>query len=200
MTKLDAGLITSLPASDPGSAAVWGSKRINPRPQFCLCLAWSGCPSNDDDDDLIEQKLSNNLVRSFRRWVNKEHKDKPITVDLLIVFLQDETELEERLQTIFEKPRSATVNQLRSEFLEFCKLCDQSRHRFVDCAVFLKCTHHNKEQKLCVNLGDALLALHRCTAHLKIAATDDDVRHVIILITRCSLAYSATHQLVKLKL
>ena len=48
MTKLDAGLITSLPASDPNSAAVWGSKRINPRPQFCLCLAWSGCPSNDD--------------------------------------------------------------------------------------------------------------------------------------------------------
>ena len=51
MTKLDAGLTTSLPASDPGSAAVWGSKRINPRPQSCLCLAWSGCPSNDDDDD-----------------------------------------------------------------------------------------------------------------------------------------------------
>ena len=38
MTKLDAGLITSLPASDSGSAAVWGSKRINPRPQSCLCL------------------------------------------------------------------------------------------------------------------------------------------------------------------
>ena len=52
MTKLDAGLMTSLPASDPGSAAVWGSKRINPRPQSCLCLAWSGCPSNDDDDDV----------------------------------------------------------------------------------------------------------------------------------------------------
>ena len=52
MTKLDAGLMTSLPASDPGSAAVWGSKRINPRPQSCLCLTWSGCPSNDDDDDL----------------------------------------------------------------------------------------------------------------------------------------------------
>ena len=50
MTKLDAGLITSLPASDPGSAAVWGSKRINPRPQSCLCLTWSGYPSNDDDD------------------------------------------------------------------------------------------------------------------------------------------------------
>ena len=51
MTKLDAGLMTSLPASDPGSTAVWGSKRINPQPQSCLCLAWSGCPSNDDDDD-----------------------------------------------------------------------------------------------------------------------------------------------------
>ena len=44
-------LNASLPASDPGSAAVWGSKRINPRPQSCLCLAWSGCPSNDNDDD-----------------------------------------------------------------------------------------------------------------------------------------------------
>ena len=51
MTKLDAGLMTSLPTSDPCSAAVWGSKRINPRPQSCLCLTWSGYPSNDDDDD-----------------------------------------------------------------------------------------------------------------------------------------------------
>ena len=50
LTKLDAGLMTSLPAFDPGSAAVWGSKRINPRPQSCLCLTWSGCPLNDDDD------------------------------------------------------------------------------------------------------------------------------------------------------
>ena len=33
MTKLDAGLVTPLLASDSGSAAVWGSKRINPRPQ-----------------------------------------------------------------------------------------------------------------------------------------------------------------------
>ena len=40
MTKFNAGLITSLPASDSGSSAVWGSKRINPRPQFCLCLTW----------------------------------------------------------------------------------------------------------------------------------------------------------------
>ena len=51
MTKLDAGLITPLPASDSGSAAACRSKRINPRPQSCLCLTWSGCPSNDDDDE-----------------------------------------------------------------------------------------------------------------------------------------------------
>ena len=44
MTKLDAGLITSLPAPDPGSAAVWGSKRINPRPQSCLCLTGVDTP------------------------------------------------------------------------------------------------------------------------------------------------------------
>ena len=49
--ELDAGLITPLSASDSGNAAVWGSKRINPRPQSCLCLTWSGYPSNDDDDD-----------------------------------------------------------------------------------------------------------------------------------------------------
>ena len=42
--------MTSLPASNPGSPAVWGSKRINSRPQSCLCLAWSGYPSNDDDE------------------------------------------------------------------------------------------------------------------------------------------------------
>ena len=50
MTKLDAGLITPLPASDSASSAIWDSKRINPWPQSCLCLTWSGYPSNDDDD------------------------------------------------------------------------------------------------------------------------------------------------------
>ena len=62
MTKLDADLITSLPASDSGSAAVWGSKRINPRPQSCLCLTWSGCPLNDDNESIniymIKRSLS----------------------------------------------------------------------------------------------------------------------------------------------
>ena len=32
-------------ASDPSNTAAWGSKRMSPRPQFCLCLTWSGCPS-----------------------------------------------------------------------------------------------------------------------------------------------------------
>ena len=37
-------------ASDSGSAAGWGSKRINTQPQSCLRLTWSGYPSNDDDE------------------------------------------------------------------------------------------------------------------------------------------------------
>ena len=71
MTKLDAGLMTSLPASDSGSAAAWGSKRINTRPQFCLCLTWSGYPSNDDDDD--EERNDNDDDDEERNCTN----DKP---------------------------------------------------------------------------------------------------------------------------
>ena len=41
-------LNNTLRASDSGRAAVWGSKRINPQPQSCLCLACSGYPSNND--------------------------------------------------------------------------------------------------------------------------------------------------------
>ena len=76
MTKLDAGLITSLPASDPGSAAVWGSKRINPRPQFCLCLAWSGCPSNDDDDDDEVKEMEVAEMKMLRFAMGVTRKDK----------------------------------------------------------------------------------------------------------------------------
>ena len=38
VTKPNAGLITSLPASDSGSTTAWDNKKINPRPQSCLCL------------------------------------------------------------------------------------------------------------------------------------------------------------------
>ena len=114
MTKLDAGLITSLPASDPGSAAVWGSKRINPRPQFCLCLAWSGCPSNDDDDD-DEVRLSMTRMR-FRKgylpgWTDELFQVAQVFRDnppyYKIKDLQDEwlegTFYEEELQKIYKK-------------------------------------------------------------------------------------------------
>ena len=33
--------------------AVWGSKRLNLRPQSCFCLTWSGYFSNDDDDNKL---------------------------------------------------------------------------------------------------------------------------------------------------
>ena len=65
MTKLDAGLITSLLASDSGSAVVWGSKRINPRSQSCLCLTWIGYPSNDDKDDTDNIKAYSNSSYIF---------------------------------------------------------------------------------------------------------------------------------------
>ena len=74
MTKLDAGLMTSLPASDPGSAAVWGSKRIIPRPQSCLCLTWSGYPSNEDDDDFLsKQNVIINTQYGFQNKVSTNH-------------------------------------------------------------------------------------------------------------------------------
>ena len=62
MMKLDTGLITPLPASDSGSTAVWGSKRINPRPQSCLYLTCSGYPSNDDDDNPVINPIKPNNV------------------------------------------------------------------------------------------------------------------------------------------
>ena len=65
--------------SDSGSAAVWGSKRINPRPQSCLCLTWSGCPLNNDDDatcitwQTIHSLTSNHLPLLT---VSMQHKTK----------------------------------------------------------------------------------------------------------------------------
>ena len=81
MTKLDAGLITPLPASDSGSAVVWGSKRKNPLPQSCLCLTWSGYPSNDDDDETDEDK-----VITIRVFKNNIEILSPTSVKILFVF------------------------------------------------------------------------------------------------------------------
>ena len=46
-------VIVQLSKSDSGSTVAWGSKRINPRAQSCLCLTTGpvDTPSNDDDDD-----------------------------------------------------------------------------------------------------------------------------------------------------
>ena len=69
---------------NPGSAAVWGSKRINPRPQFCLCLAWSGCPSNDDDDD---DELCKELLGFFQQSNKCETLVTSLRDDFFILIL-----------------------------------------------------------------------------------------------------------------
>ena len=136
-------------------------------------------------------------MRNFCRWANKENKDKAVTVDLLTAFLLDETELEEVLQakpqTIYEKPRSAVVNQLRSDFREFYKLCKQSCHRFVDCAMFLKYTPQQRTEAIC-----RLKKCFTCLAPMHRASQDCRYRRrcvscTTVLITRSSLAYSVTY-------
>ena len=75
MTKLDAGLMTSLPASDPGSTVVWGSKRINPRPQSCLCLTWSGYSPNDDDDNVSVFSDRKMRLAMIRKRIGRNLRD-----------------------------------------------------------------------------------------------------------------------------
>ena len=58
-------LITPLPASDSGSAAAWGSKRINLWPQSCLCLTCSGYPSNDNEYFNVAFQIKASLVIFF---------------------------------------------------------------------------------------------------------------------------------------
>ena len=81
--------------------------------------------------DIIEQKLTDSLTRNFRRWVHREHDGRDINVDLLIKFLQKETELEEYLTTkssnalpIRAKTKSSTVYHMRSNYTNNrCSLC-----------------------------------------------------------------------------
>ena len=72
MTKLDAGLITPLPASDSGSATVRGSKKINPRPQSCLCLTWSGYLCKGRQRRRLWYGLSNNICTIARIKIKKK--------------------------------------------------------------------------------------------------------------------------------
>ena len=60
--------------------------------------------------------------------------------------------VEERLQIktpiTYEKTKNATVNQLRTDFRKFCKLCKQPYNRFVDCAVFLNYTPQQRTEAM----------------------------------------------------
>ena len=64
---------------------------------------------------------------------------------MLISFLQEETELEEHLASKFStttsyKNKNLNVCHLRSSSSDFCSLCENSRHRFVDCDKFMSYT------------------------------------------------------------
>ena len=93
--------MTSLPASDPGSAAVWDSKRINPRPQSCLCLTLSGYlfkrrrRRRRRHVRVIQDENSNVMVNSeavLKRWkeyfeklMNEENNRDPRTEETELV-------------------------------------------------------------------------------------------------------------------
>ena len=109
--------------------------------------------------DLIEQKLTDHLVRNFRRWMHREHNKVSANVDYLINFLQNETELEENLfnrssSTQHVKPNRSSVNQLNAEIANTCPLCSKAKHRFVDCEKFKISTPQQRT--------DAMKRLGRC--------------------------------------
>ena len=95
---------------------------------------------------MIKQKLSDNLVLEFRRWVREEHDAADVTIELLINFSQRETELEESLagksnnmahESITPKRFThSEVNQIRSELKDCCAICGLSSHWFIDCSKF----------------------------------------------------------------
>ena len=92
--------------------------------------------------DLIEQKLTDNLLRRYRRWLHHEHQNKLPTVDHLISFLQSETDLEERISNktshIASRKIKPIVNVIHSATQDHCLLYKVSRHKFVDCDEFKK--------------------------------------------------------------
>ena len=107
--------------------------------------------------DLIAQKLTTTLVRNFRRYLHSENEQA--SVDTLIRFLQTETELEERFANelslnVTSKPKSSTINQVRSNSDDRCTLCNKSRHKFVECERFMS---YSPQQRT-----DAMRRLHRC--------------------------------------
>ena len=119
MTKPDADLITPLPASDSGSAAVWASKRINPRPQSCLCLTCSGYPLNDDDDD---GRCCIKSRRRTRRTRQKSSKSESESACLIVKFT-------EFIQTSSMSDENSQFGNYRSNF-DFKAVFTEAKNKF----------------------------------------------------------------------
>ena len=56
--------------------------------------------------------MTDSIVCNFRRWLYREHKTKRPSVDLLITFLTNETELKERLNQSPQTTRQINPNLL----------------------------------------------------------------------------------------
>ena len=108
--------------------------------------------------DLIEQKLTDNLLRRYRRWLHQEHQKELPNVDHLISFLQSETELEERISIKTSQNASRKtkpiINVINSATQDHCLLCKVSRHKFVDCDELKKLSPQEQT--------NAIKRLHRC--------------------------------------
>ena len=98
-TKLDAGLITLLPASDPGSTAVWGSKRINLRPHSCLSdLEWMPFKPwrrRTCSTFILDMNYKNTLRQEYKREI---YYDWPTDYSTQPVLYQHNIEIERIVQ------------------------------------------------------------------------------------------------------
>ena len=80
----------------------------------------------------------------------REHKTKRPSVDLLITFLTNETELEERLNQLHSnntpsKSKFVNISKVHStHFQNSCTLCGENRHKFVKCKTFINYTQKQR--------------------------------------------------------
>ena len=100
--------------------------------------------------DLIEQKLTDSLARNLRRWMFREHREKRVNVEFLVTFLNNETELEERLHKSYSiqtnRQKHVSVNKLHAN--NSCLLCGKERHKFVDCEKFISCSPKQRTEAM----------------------------------------------------
>ena len=117
---------------------------------MCLSLSW--CYSRFN-----RTKTHNYFSSQFCRYLHFENEQA--SVDTLIKFLQTEAELEERFANelslnVTSKPKSSTINQVRSNSDDRCTICNKPRHKFVECEKFMSCSPQRRT--------DAMRRLHRC--------------------------------------